>query len=137
MKRDEFRRLVEGEVVLPTDECLHESGEWRPVQGYIGKPAPDPKYTAHCQFRRRETEGAELRPDPKAEILTRLDEHLSEAGHEFQPMYCAFCYSYQQTFWKISQNPTTASPKSRRGLCSKGCERLVEIRSTNFVEWSR
>ncbi|MDL5055877.1 hypothetical protein [Geitlerinema calcuttense] len=106
IERDvEYRRLEEGEVVLPTDECLHESGEWRPAQGYIGKPAPDPKYTAHCQFRRRETEGAELRPDPKAEILTRLDEHLSEAGHEFQPMYCAFCYSYQQTFWKISQNP--------------------------------
>lgn len=49
----EYRRLTEGEIVLATDECQHENGEWRPVQGYVGLPAPDPKYPAHCQFRRK------------------------------------------------------------------------------------
>ncbi len=64
-----YRPLKEGEIVLATDESLHESGEWRPAQGYVGKPASDPKYPAHCQFRRRNM-------DSDLHILT--DEELQD-----------------------------------------------------------
>jgi hypothetical protein len=48
----QWRRLEESEIVQEGDEVLDELGEWVSVCGYLGLPAPDPKYTAHCQFRR-------------------------------------------------------------------------------------
>ena len=49
-----FRRLEEGEIVLATDEIFDDySLTWEQPNWSVGKPAPNPNYTSHRQFRRR------------------------------------------------------------------------------------
>jgi hypothetical protein len=50
---DTHRLLREGEIVQHGDEVLDDNGQWRLVEHSIGRAAPDPSYTAHCQYRRR------------------------------------------------------------------------------------
>jgi hypothetical protein len=51
-----YRRLEEGEIILPTDEVQNDDGSWkltRPEVGFAGAKAPDPSYTSHRVYRRR------------------------------------------------------------------------------------
>lgn len=49
----QFRRLEMGEIVLATDEIYDDhKREWVEPEWSVGKPAPDPAYTSHRQFRR-------------------------------------------------------------------------------------
>jgi hypothetical protein len=48
-----YRLLKEGEIVLETDEILDDHGRWMKPVYSVGKPAPNPLYTSHRQFRRR------------------------------------------------------------------------------------
>jgi hypothetical protein len=49
----QFRRLEMGEIVLATDEIYDDhKREWVEPIWSVGKPAPDPAYTSHRQFRR-------------------------------------------------------------------------------------
>jgi hypothetical protein len=50
----QFRRLEMGEIVLATDEIYDDhKREWVESEWSVGKPAPDPAYTSHRQFRRK------------------------------------------------------------------------------------
>lgn len=60
----EYRRLEAGEIVQAGDEidgCAnpwHDDAKWEPVnQVSIGKPAPDPQYPSHRQYRRPVADG--------------------------------------------------------------------------------
>jgi hypothetical protein len=54
-----YRRLNEGETILPGDECLTDSHlGWQPAKYDIGGKAPDPAYTAHRMYRRLRTSTA-------------------------------------------------------------------------------
>jgi hypothetical protein len=49
-----YRRLEEGEIVLATDEIYDDHvRQWVEPNWSVGKPAPDPAYTSHRQFRRK------------------------------------------------------------------------------------
>ncbi len=49
----QFRRLEMGEIVLVTDEIYDDHKRaWVDPEWSVGKPAPDPAYTSHRQFRR-------------------------------------------------------------------------------------
>jgi hypothetical protein len=49
----QFRRLEMGEIVLATDEIYDDHKRaWVEPEWSVGKPAPDPAYTSHRQFRR-------------------------------------------------------------------------------------
>ena len=49
----QFRALEMGEIVLQTDEIYNDhKREWVEPEWSVGKPAPDPAYTSHRQFRR-------------------------------------------------------------------------------------
>jgi hypothetical protein len=55
-----YRRLRAGEIIRPGDEvdaCAdgwRDAPRWQPAADYtIGKPAPDPRYPAHRQYRRK------------------------------------------------------------------------------------
>ncbi len=49
----QFRRLEMGEIVFATDEIYDDhKREWVEPEWSVGKPAPDPAYTSHRQFRR-------------------------------------------------------------------------------------
>jgi len=53
IKIRQFRRLEMGEIVLATDEIYDDhKREWVEPTWSVGKPAPDPDYTSHRQFRR-------------------------------------------------------------------------------------
>jgi len=53
MSNTSYRRLQKGEIVLPTDELYDDAKKaWVAPVGSVGKPAPDPSFTAHRQFRR-------------------------------------------------------------------------------------
>jgi len=50
----QYRRLEMGEIVLATDEIYDDiTREWVEPEWSVGKPAPDPDYTSHRQFRRK------------------------------------------------------------------------------------
>lgn len=50
----DYRRLDDGELICATDEVQLDDGSWRkPLKSTVGKPAPDPAYTAHRVYRRR------------------------------------------------------------------------------------
>lgn len=52
-KETRYRGLRKGETVLATDEIYDDARkEWCSAEGQVGKPAPDPRFTAHRQFRR-------------------------------------------------------------------------------------
>ena len=89
-----YRVLKEGEIVLPTDEGF-DNGKWKPAQGYVGKPAPDPRYPAHCVFRRSIESDVPQLTNVLQQILDALDERLNEAKHRYQPLHCPFCQKYQ------------------------------------------
>jgi len=55
-----WRRLEKGEIIREGDQidaCAdgwRDQPKWEPVgPGSIGKPASDPKYPSHCQYRRK------------------------------------------------------------------------------------
>lgn len=56
-----YRLLTKGEIVQPTDEYLKDDvspAVWVPVAHSVGKPAPDPQFTAHRKFRRAVSEAS-------------------------------------------------------------------------------
>lgn len=54
----QYRMLAEGEIIQDGDEVLTDSHlGWLPAGRTIGKPAPNPYYTAHRMYRR--TKGVE------------------------------------------------------------------------------
>jgi hypothetical protein len=52
MSKTIYRQLKMGEIVQQGDEVLHESRGWIPAKGGIGREAPDPRFPAHCVYRR-------------------------------------------------------------------------------------
>ncbi len=46
-----YRQLQEGEIILPTDECMTDD-KWEPVRHTVGQKAPDPAYTSLRWYRR-------------------------------------------------------------------------------------
>lgn len=48
-----YRRLPEGETILPTDECQNDDGSWKVTRPEVaGSKAPNPDYTSHRTYRR-------------------------------------------------------------------------------------
>lgn len=47
------RRLKKDEIIEATDECFNDhTKQWEASRHCVGKPAPDPAYTAHRSYRR-------------------------------------------------------------------------------------
>ena len=76
----QFRRLEIGEIVLATDEIYDDhKRQWVEPEWSVGKPAPDPSYTSHRQFRR------EIVSLPNKELTDRmrcLHRELESPSHE-------------------------------------------------------
>lgn len=58
MKNKKYYYLQKGDIVKKGDEVymsdsMKEDGKWVKAVGSIGKPAADPKYPAHCVYRRK------------------------------------------------------------------------------------
>jgi hypothetical protein len=47
-----YRPLKEGEIIRADDEVQNDDGSWRKGCLAAGRPAPDPAYTSHRQYRR-------------------------------------------------------------------------------------
>jgi hypothetical protein len=46
-----YRPLVEGEIILATDEIQQDDGTWKAAVS-VGMPAPSPAYSSHRKYRR-------------------------------------------------------------------------------------
>lgn len=51
LSRGSYRMLAAGEIIKEGDYFVDDDGVLRPTMR-AGEPAPDPKYTAHRQYRR-------------------------------------------------------------------------------------
>ena len=50
---DNYRLVLEGEIIQAGDECLTDSDlGWQPAGRTVGQAAPSPYYTAHRMYRR-------------------------------------------------------------------------------------
>ncbi len=59
MSEQKYRRLEYGEIIQEGDEIdacrdgWRDDPKWEPVTSCIGRPAPDPAYPSHRQYRRK------------------------------------------------------------------------------------
>jgi len=90
----QFRRLKMGEIVLATDEIYDDhKREWVEPEWSIGKPAPDPAYTSHRQFRRRinSQENDQGSADQSRRMKTSNRKEPATAGFGRAASACSAC----------------------------------------------
>ncbi len=69
-----YYHLKDGEIIRAGDEVeasnsIHDEPKWEPTrESLIGTAAPDPKYTAHRQYRREKTM-VHVQSDPDGKVL--------------------------------------------------------------------
>jgi hypothetical protein len=59
---ENYRALKKGEVIMDTDEVLHDKKGWKKTI-CVGGLAPDPQFTSHRMYRRLKTEQDKLEED--------------------------------------------------------------------------